>query len=306
MFNLLKRSKAALLALADNPRCTLKDEIKHTINSRAYWNNVDEVVEILEPIHAKVVAAQLNTATMDKVAAHWLDPTRKVKINKEVDVNNIQGKAKKKKDATQYRVLNAIKRSVDNAANRELIKSDYYSFRRKDSVFSADDDCWKLSMLNFWTNRQHAAPLLANYAIRLAKTRANTTTAERTFSTLRLLHTRLRNRLLPDQLDRLLTVYFNSRVRRQHANRLKGLTTDRKRKRGLDKASKAVTTRQQEQEFIDITEAYSELLLFLKDLDNVGNIIAQKNIQQMITDFIDLKQHEVAIKAMDAKGECEE
>ena len=81
-------------------------------------------------------------------------------------------------------------------------------------------------MFNFWCNRSLVAPDLAAYAMRLSTTTANTVTPERSFSALKLIQTRLRNKLTLERLNQLLFIYFNARPLSQEGTRA---TAKRKR-----------------------------------------------------------------------------
>jgi hypothetical protein len=55
------------------------------------------------------------------------------------------------------------------------------------------------------------APLLAPFARRLCNTVANSAAAERAFSQMNLQHTKVRNRLEPHRVEKLLFVQINKR-----------------------------------------------------------------------------------------------
>jgi hypothetical protein len=67
-------------------------------------------------------------------------------------------------------------------------------------------------MKTFWQTAGGVSPVLAPLAIRLASTRSNSVPSEQSFSILKLLHNNLRNRLLPEWVDRLQYIYINERV----------------------------------------------------------------------------------------------
>jgi hypothetical protein len=67
-------------------------------------------------------------------------------------------------------------------------------------------------MADFWYDRAVVAPQLANYAIRLATTVANTTISERGFSSLNRIQTRLRNRLTLESLGKLIFININAEL----------------------------------------------------------------------------------------------
>ena len=71
---------------------------------------------------------------------------------------------------------------------------------------------YKHDMRTFWKVARSIAPAIAPVAIRLASTPCNSVPSERSFSILRLLHNKLRNRLRPDKVNMLQYVYINKRV----------------------------------------------------------------------------------------------
>jgi hAT family C-terminal dimerisation region len=72
----------------------------------------------------------------------------------------------------------------------------------------------------FWTSIKDDAPTLANLAIRILSTAANSVPSERAFSTMKLQHTKLRNRLLPSRVDKLVFIHINRRILTEGPKRL--------------------------------------------------------------------------------------
>ena len=66
----------------------------------------------------------------------------------------------------------------------------------------------------FWKYISHSdiADIIPKLALRLLGTVTNSVPSERAFSTLRLQHSKLRSRLRPDRLNKLVFIYINSRV----------------------------------------------------------------------------------------------
>ena len=56
------------------------------------------------------------------------------------------------------------------------------------------------------------APILAQLAIRILTITANSVPSERAFSTMKLQHTKLRNRLAPSRVDKLVFIHINQRI----------------------------------------------------------------------------------------------
>lgn len=56
------------------------------------------------------------------------------------------------------------------------------------------------------------APILAQLAIRILTTTANSVPSERAFSTMKVQQTKLRNRLVPSRVDKLVFIHINQRI----------------------------------------------------------------------------------------------
>ena len=112
------------------------------------------------------------------------------------------------------------------------MRSSFYQFIRRSGPFSLSNKAWehKAKMTDFWSHRSHVNPALAEYAIRLASTTANTTISERGFSSLQRIQTKLRSRLTSDRLDKLIFINMNAELIAANASCNASRTT-RKRKR---------------------------------------------------------------------------
>jgi hypothetical protein len=64
----------------------------------------------------------------------------------------------------------------------------------------------------FWKIARSIAPAITLIAIRLASIPCNSVPSKRSFSILKLLHNKLRNRLRPNKVDMLQFIYINKRV----------------------------------------------------------------------------------------------
>ena len=129
-------------------------------------------------------------------AAYYLDPTTTEKAGgDDVEI-----------------VVDAFKRVAANDEDAATMTSNWLAFVRRDDGFVTTKSCWlvKDNMIDFWQLQSARYPLLANYAIRLATTVANTVISERGFSALKRTQTRLRSRLTPERLDRLIYINMNA------------------------------------------------------------------------------------------------
>ncbi|QGA15507.1 hypothetical protein EYB26_003165 [Talaromyces marneffei] len=86
---------------------------------------------------------------------------------------------------------------------------DFLHFRQQDGAFYKAR-CWEESEITiFWLEAADIAPKLASFANRLIHTVANSVTAERAFSLMNLQHTKIRNRLSVEQVEKLLFLQIN-------------------------------------------------------------------------------------------------
>jgi hypothetical protein len=64
----------------------------------------------------------------------------------------------------------------------------------------------------FWLYNQAICPSLSAFASRLLNTIANSVLSERVWSSMNYIHSKSRNRLSLDTVDKLLFIYINSRT----------------------------------------------------------------------------------------------
>ena len=90
-------------------------------------------------------------------------------------------------------------------------------FRGKTGRFYSKLWCWELAedASVFWNSATTLAPTIGPIAVRLMSTPATSVPSERAFSILNLVHTKLRNRLSIERVDKLQYIYINERVLRK-------------------------------------------------------------------------------------------
>ncbi|KXL49361.1 hypothetical protein M433DRAFT_137884 [Acidomyces richmondensis BFW] len=174
-------------------------------------------------------------------------------------------------DDEQELVFSAFERIAGNVQTsnktRTMIEQ-FRLFRRKAEGFSAGNSCWHEahSMAGFWHHRSIVYPELADYALRLCDTIANTTISERGFSALKRVQTRLRSRLSDDRLDKLIAIHMNAELGEKDGNRM---SDPRNRLRlneidGIDELEQ-----QQDDGGDDMAAAQEELQALITGVNNV-------------------------------------
>src|SRR5271169_2707759 len=91
----------------------------------------------------------------------------------------------------------------------------FSSLREQLTPFEKDAFCWKFEgkeMREFWVSTINHTKALGILCNRLFSTLANFVPNERSFSTQNYIHTKIRNSLKPDHVDKLIYIYMNSRI----------------------------------------------------------------------------------------------
>ena len=81
--------------------------------------------------------------------------------------------------------------------------------------FEKGSFCWKFAekgAREFWVSTINRTKSLGMLCNSLFSTPANSVPSERSFSTQNYIHTKIRNSLKPDRVDKLTYIYMNSRV----------------------------------------------------------------------------------------------
>jgi len=128
----------------------------------------------------------------------------------------------------QDRILEALRTLLPDPAEYKQAVTDFYCFKDQRGVFHATARCWDHidEDWTFWFSMKDEAPVLAQLAIRILTTTANSVPSERAFSTMRLQHTKLRNRLTPSRVDKLVFIHINQRILTEGSKGIHQVTED--------------------------------------------------------------------------------
>jgi hypothetical protein len=88
-------------------------------------------------------------------------------------------------------------------------------WREQLTPFKKGAFCWKFAgtgAREFWISTINRTKALGTLCNRLFSTPANSVPSERSFSAQNYIHTKTRNSLKPDRVDKLTYIYMNSRV----------------------------------------------------------------------------------------------
>jgi hypothetical protein len=102
----------------------------------------------------------------------------------------------------------------DQDINSIIAMGHLSQFRRQSGLFQKNSWIWEHANnpVQFWQLIESFAPDLAKISERLSSCPYSSVTSERAFSILNLIHTKTRNRLKPERVNKLQYIYINERA----------------------------------------------------------------------------------------------
>lgn len=260
-YRMLKSLQVNYLALqafveASNYEVSSKEWLRPTIRDSNFWQTISLVLRLISPIHEAQIMSESDHSSLMKVKQRWddiqshLQATLDLIDDESVDSDLILRTFYLRKQTqlsddhylAHYLVpTNVIKPLSDYdkakvmASLKSLtgdsyigVKTEFFDYRNRRGVYGAGRDCWKLtsSPIHFWDDceSERESSLLPHLARRLASTIANSVPSERAFSTMNLIHSKLRNRLLPDRVEKQIYIHINRRILDSPLRRIDQLT----------------------------------------------------------------------------------
>ena len=243
MANSVLRNKQALKDYAVDDRAKTDKAVVATILDKAFWEDLEDLVEVLRPIDEVLAQSEGQNSHLGLVTARWLSIEARIRRLRSTDVTKApvaailedvwQQRFRKQvnglhwtaflldpasityplDDYTQDLVMETMTRYIPQPLLAQSRRA-FFLFRQKQDVFSPGANCWQDAgePWLFWQIAHHHSPGLATLASRLFKTPANSVPSERAFSTQNLIHTKTRNRLDTQRVDKLTYVHVNQRV----------------------------------------------------------------------------------------------
>jgi len=120
----------------------------------------------------------------------------------------------------ESKIFDFFMRYMDSVDQAALIHSEFIQYRNQLSPFEPPRVCWKhtANPRVFWLTQMSYTTLLGKLAVRVFLTLANFVSSERSFSTQNYIHTKTRNALQSDKVDKLIYMYMNERTLRSAAS----------------------------------------------------------------------------------------
>jgi hypothetical protein len=247
----LLKCKSALFAWLGDPQAQMGQKkgeniLAAIITDHGFFADLSSIEHIIRPIHEAQKMSESDSSTIAKVVPRWLELERELQQLSCVYSSLIgsfmtpegafRARAQKQttdlhyaamlldpisllkapgQGPTERGVLFLLSRCKDNIS-KKCVHSSYLNFRSRTTIFGATHPAalhldnpivyWK----SYLFDDIHSG--LATLAVRIFEAIGNSVASERAFSTMNLIHTKLRNRLGAEKSDKLIYIYMNQRV----------------------------------------------------------------------------------------------
>jgi hypothetical protein len=112
---------------------------------------------------------------------------------------------------SQERIHETFEQYFPNSSEKALCS--FYDFRHQRGPFHTRNKAWKMKESSlFWAYMRAYCPELASFAERLIRICANSVTSERAWSAMNYIHSKSRNSLSINTVDKLTFIYMNVRT----------------------------------------------------------------------------------------------
>jgi hypothetical protein len=250
MLKSLYNSFQALRKFAINP--LVEFEYTNMLLDIEFWGKITELLELLHPINEKQKMSEDNRATLATVAQDWAEiqyhleqkanstsfyagditdflgevgedrgSAWEQRVNRQIsDIHIVayflrpQNYDKPITDYHQDRIREVFQQYITDWLSAYKL---FFNFREQRGLFSVASKVWEMVKDRdlFWTYSRPKCPELASFARRLLNTIANSMPSERAWSTMNYIHSKTRNRLSLERVNKLCFIYINTRTLRK-------------------------------------------------------------------------------------------
>ena len=212
------------------------------IQSSVFWQQLEQLREILQPLDEAVRMSESNLAGLRTVIPRWeiihqhlsvhardfpelqtfLEPNEgfKKRYNRQIIPLHVVAFYLLPKNRQlnfdsnyQTQLFDFFAQYAKTEAETIVLREEYCYYISQMRPFSITNLCWKHEEdpVGFWLITSISS-LLGRLALRIFKTPCNSVPCERAFSIQNLIHTKIRNQLRSEKVDKLTYIYVNTRV----------------------------------------------------------------------------------------------
>ena len=250
-FESLIQNKHALLATLTDVRtdCTSSPRAKsvaRTLPDTTFWGELEEVLSLILPLRGYIHQAEASIAHVGLVRSRWdkieehIQRWRQTTAKQLVDLDDIVHKRRMRQlsdihelahilmpttinaryefaAGVQTRLLSLLRQYIPHREEYDKVVAAFMNYVTRMEGFDMTDDRWEYCdrPIQFWQRHADNSYELAVFARRLFKTVANSASCERAFSRMKLVHSKNRNRLSPERVNKLLFISINSPILRR-------------------------------------------------------------------------------------------
>jgi hypothetical protein len=207
------------------------------IHNENWWESITNLLKILDPINEAIKMSESDKANLHYVIPRWKRLWKHLDQHQAISMEAFEKRFKRQTNDCHLMAyllnpatvgddeipgyINWHERAYAFFVHRQIepvsALKELNEFRGKTRRFYPKLWCWELAKDAgvFWNSATTLAPTIGPIAIRLISTPATSVPSERAFSILNLVHTKLRNRLSIERVDKLQYIYINERVLRK-------------------------------------------------------------------------------------------
>jgi hAT family protein len=235
----IKRSTLALKKFGKDKKngCTNTKVLK-TLTDSSFWDSVLDLLDLLKPIHDVQVMSESSRGHVGHVRSQWM------KIRDHLSQHEFASGLLDRFDArynlqtsdlhliaffldpknleesfgasdSLNRILEYFERYGGILDAKSIFRKELLMFRKRRELFSRAD-LWEKELCSnpvlFWELAEAYGSKLATFALRVLNTPSNSVPSERSFSAMKLQHSRLRTSLSLTKIHKLCFIHVNRRV----------------------------------------------------------------------------------------------
>lgn len=214
--------------------------------SSSFWTNVELFKELLQPIDEAIKMSESDKGHLGLVLSRWASirshltrtaitfPSLHAFLNSNGSFDarfkrqvrsihivstylNPQHWALPIDADSEHKIFEFIDKYTESEDEAAVARCEFLYFRSQSNPFESSRYCWKHSKdpRTFWLMQQQHAKVLGPLSLRIFSTPSNSVPSERAFSVMNFLHSKARNSLESERVDKLTYTYINTRIFRR-------------------------------------------------------------------------------------------